>query len=185
MDPRKLNTIADYLSRQTDHDDYMLNPLHFAALDIVWGPHTVDRFATFRTRQIPRFCSRWLNPCTETVDAFTVSWEGENNWIFPPPFLLPKVISHMHNNHADGTLIVSLWTSAPWWPLLTTDGRQPMPWIIDWLDIPLAVDTFIPAVEHSSLFGSGIPSYRVLALKIRFNLIVLHGVHAGNTRPFL
>ena len=180
--PRKLNTIADYLSRQTDHDDYMLNPLHFAALDILWGPHTVDRFATFRTRQIPRFCSRWLNPCTETVDAFTVSWEGENNWIFPPPFLVPKVLSHMHNNHADGTLIVPLWTSAPWWPLLTTDGHQPMPWITDWLDIPLAVDTFIPAVEHSSLFGSGIPSYRVLALKIRFNL--LHGVHAGNTKPF-
>lgn len=167
--PRKHNIEADYLSRQTDQDDYMLNPLHFAALDILWGPHTVDRFASFNTRQIPRFCSRWLSPCTETVDAFTVSWKGENNWMFPPPFLIGKVISHLCTNEEDGTLIVPLWSSAPWWPLLTIDGRQPMPWITEWLDIPLAEDTFIPAVEHSCLFGSGIPSYRVLALKVRFN----------------
>ena len=117
--PRKLNVLADHLSRQIDEDDYMLNPTHFAALDILWGPHTVDRFASFETRQIPRFCSKWLSPCTEAVDAFTVNWQGENNWIFPPPFLIPKVISHMHTNKEDGTVIVPLWTSAPWWPLRT------------------------------------------------------------------
>ena len=75
--PRKQNSEAGYLSRQIDPDDYMLNPLHFAALDMLWGPHTVDRF-------------------------------------------------------------------------------------------PLAEDTFIPAVSHACLFGSGTPSYRVLALKVRF-----------------
>ena len=55
--PRELNDEADQLSRETDIDDYMLNPTYFAALDILWGPHTVDRFSSFRTRQIPRFCS--------------------------------------------------------------------------------------------------------------------------------
>ena len=95
--PLELNKQADYLSRQTDEDDYMLNPTYFAALDILWGPHTVDRFSSYKTQQIPHFYSRWLNPCTEAVDAFTVSWRGENNWVFPPPFLIPKMISHMHN----------------------------------------------------------------------------------------
>ncbi|CAB4014734.1 Hypothetical predicted protein [Paramuricea clavata] len=167
--PRKQNSEADYLSRQIDPEDYMLNPLHFTALDMLWGPHAVDRFASFNTRQIPRFCSRWLSPCTEAVDAFTVNWSGENNWIFPPPYLIPKVISHMCANKEEGTLIVPLWSSAYWWPLLTIDGRRPMPWITEWLDIPLAEDTFIPAVSHTCLFGSGTPSYRVLALKVRFN----------------
>ena len=147
----------------------MLNPTYFAALDILWGPHTVDRFSSYKTRQIPCFCSRWLNPCTEAVDAFTVSWRGENIWVFPPPFLIPKVISHMRNNHEDGAVIVPLWTSAPWWPLLTLDEHQPMPWIVDWLDIMLSNNTFIPAVAHASLFGTGTPSYRVLALKVRFS----------------
>ena len=82
----------------------MLNPTHFAALDILWGPHTADRLSSYKTRQIPRFCSRWLNPYTEVVDEFTVSWIGGNNWVFPPPSLIPKVISHMRNNHEDGTV---------------------------------------------------------------------------------
>jgi hypothetical protein len=65
--PREFNSDADQLSRQTDIDDSMLNPTYFAALNILWGPHTVDRFSSFRTRQVPRFCSRYLNPLTEHV----------------------------------------------------------------------------------------------------------------------
>ena len=181
--PRDLNKEADYLSRQIDKDEYMLNPTYFAALDILWGAHTVDRFSSFKTRQIPRFNSRWLNPCTEAVDAFTVNWVGENNWIFPPPFLIPKVLARMQHNHEDGTLIVPLWTSSPWWPLLTTDGHHPRHWITDWLDIPLAADTFVPAVEHVCLFGADVPSYRVLALKVRF--CELPGDHPKHVKPFL
>ena len=93
--PREFNDEADQLSCQADIDDYMLNPTYFAALDILWGPHTVDRFSSFRTRQVPRFCSLYLNPSTEHVDAFTADWSGEINWLFPPPYLVPKVIQHM------------------------------------------------------------------------------------------
>jgi len=82
--PREFNQEADALSRQADRDDYMLNPNHFAALGILWGPHTVDRFSAFRTRQVPCYCSCWLNPGTEGADAFTLCWAGENNWILPP-----------------------------------------------------------------------------------------------------
>ena len=139
------------------------------ALDILWGPHTVDRFSSFRTRQIPRFCSRYLNPMTEQVDAFTADWSGEMNWMFPPPYLVPRVIRHMRYGGEDGTLIVPLWTSAPWWPLLTTDGRQPQPWIVNWMDLPLNDEMFIPAVAESCLFGLGTPAYRVLALRICFS----------------
>ena len=70
---RELNKEADYLSRQMHDDDYILNPTYFAALDILRGAHTVDRLSSYKTRQILRFCSRWLNPCTEVVDAFTVN----------------------------------------------------------------------------------------------------------------
>ena len=38
--PREFNQEADALSRQADRVDYMLNPNHFAALDILWGPHS-------------------------------------------------------------------------------------------------------------------------------------------------
>ena len=48
--PRSENESADWISKDLDKDDYMLNPKIFAAADILWGPHTVDRFSSFKTR---------------------------------------------------------------------------------------------------------------------------------------
>ena len=94
--PRSENSeSADWISKDLDKDDYMLNPNIFAAADILCDPHTVDCFSSFKTRQVPRFCSRWLNPCMEVLDAFSVKCSGENNWLFPPPYLFPKVLRHL------------------------------------------------------------------------------------------
>ena len=70
-----------------DANDYMLDHPCFSRLDRLCGPHTVDRFASEKTAQVARFCSRFLNPGCEAADAFTVSWAGVNNWLFPPPLL--------------------------------------------------------------------------------------------------
>ena len=112
--PRSLNQVADWISKDIDQDDYKLHPNLLATLDILWGPHTTDRFSSYRTRQVPRFCSRFPNPDTEAIDAFSVVWSGENNWLFPPPYLLPKVLRHLEFSKADGTLIEPHWESAPW-----------------------------------------------------------------------
>ena len=111
--PREQNVVDDAISKQFDPDDYMLDPTIFAALNIMYGPHTVDCFSSFRTRQIPWFNSKWLNPLTEGIDALTLSWEGENNWLFLPPYLIPKALHHMQVGQEDGTLIVPWQTSAP------------------------------------------------------------------------
>ena len=93
--PREVNWLSDQLSKDIVHDYYMLNTNILAAFDILQGPHTVDRFASFRSRQIPRCNSKWLSPATEGIDAFTISWKNENNWLFPPPAFIPKVLRHM------------------------------------------------------------------------------------------
>ena len=72
--PRSLNQLTDWISKGIDQDDYKLYPDLLATLDILWGPHTIDRFSSYRTRQIPRFCSRFPNPNTEAIDAFSVAW---------------------------------------------------------------------------------------------------------------
>ena len=43
--PRSQNEIADYISRISDTDDWMVDPVLFMYIDMVWGPHTVDCFA--------------------------------------------------------------------------------------------------------------------------------------------
>ena len=34
--------------------------------------------------KLPIFNSKFLCPKTSLVDAFSVSWEGHNNWLVPP-----------------------------------------------------------------------------------------------------
>ena len=75
MDPRGDNQWANFVSKDLDRDDYMLHPDIFVVLDVMWGPHSIDRFRSFHTRQIPRFCSRCASPpFSEASDTFTVSW---------------------------------------------------------------------------------------------------------------
>jgi len=60
--PRDQNQIADYYSRLVDYDDYSLNPAIFEWLNSLWGPYTVDRFASAHNAQIARFNSRFWSP---------------------------------------------------------------------------------------------------------------------------
>ena len=59
-----------------DVDDWMVDPMLFQQLDALWGPHTVDCFASFYNAQLPRFFSRCWNPHSEVVDAFSVMGRG-------------------------------------------------------------------------------------------------------------
>ena len=43
---RDENELANYYSCIVDYDGYMLHPALFQWLDSIWGPHTVDRFAS-------------------------------------------------------------------------------------------------------------------------------------------
>ena len=45
--PREANWLSDQLSKDVDHDDYTLNASISVAFNILQGPHTVDRFASF------------------------------------------------------------------------------------------------------------------------------------------
>ena len=165
---RDFNKEADELSRIEDCNDYMLDPLWFARLDSCWGPHTIDRFASVKTKQLDRFCSRFLNPDCEAVDAFSVSWAGDFNWLFPPPYLVPRVLRHMQEGHEDGTLLVPEWHSAPWWPLLITKHGSWRNFVTASLRIQPYEGLFIPGAAASCVFTAGVPSFCLLALKLCF-----------------
>ena len=121
--PRELNIRADFLSHVSaiDHHAYSLREELFAYLDGLWGPHTVDRFASAENRQplLPpnagRFCSHFFHPEAEWTDAFTLPWGGENNWIFPPVHLVGEALHHLRASRAVGTLVVPEAPWASWW----------------------------------------------------------------------
>ncbi len=153
------------MSGPTDYDDWLLIPAVFAQLDAVWGPHTVDRFASFHNYQLPRFNSRCWNPGSEAVDAFTVNWAGENNWWCPPICLIPRVVRHAQVCTANGTLVVPCWPSTPFWPLLCPAEGQFADFVIDFCDLPRVGPLFLPGLSSSVLFNGIEPNTRDYALR--------------------
>ena len=139
--PREENEKADFISRLVDHDDWRLNPAVFRELDRKWGPHSIDRFADMHNHQVQRFNSRYWNPGSEAVDAFTCDWSGEINWWCPPPFLIPRLLRHAQATRAAGTLVAPQWYSAP---LLFPDGQHPAEFIKEAVVLPAWESLILP-----------------------------------------
>ncbi|XP_068721832.1 uncharacterized protein [Montipora capricornis] len=122
--PRELNACADAISHIVDFDDWYTTPEFFTHLDRLWGPHTVDRFANAANVHLPRFNSRFRVPGTEAVDAFSISWYGENNWLVPPVHCISRVVQHLLVCGAVGTLVVPYWPSNVFWPFLFANAAN-------------------------------------------------------------
>ena len=48
------NVWANRPSRETDNADWQLATRIFRYYDKKWGPHSIDRFASFENKQLPR-----------------------------------------------------------------------------------------------------------------------------------
>ena len=116
--PREQNARADFLSRVSEmrHHDYRVKRAVFHELDMAWGPFSIDRFADSANRTTAHFCSHYFHPDAEWVDAFSTSWAGENNWIFPPATAsaIGRTVQHLCAGKAAGTLIVPMSAWSPW-----------------------------------------------------------------------
>ena len=165
--PREENELADYISKLRDYDDWMVHPIIFQQIDQLWGPHTVDRFANTHNAQLERFNSRFWNPGTEAVDTFTTDWSGENNWWCPPVALIPRLIQHASRTKAEGTLIIPQWPSAPFWPLIFSEGGQPAKFVIEVIRLPAVDWILVPGRSGKTLF-TGPPNTSMLALRLVF-----------------
>ena len=116
--PRECITFVDGLSKQPDGDDWETTQEFFAFLNNIWGPFTIDRFADNINSNLSRFNSKFHCPGTEGVDAFSTSWEAENNYLVPPVYLIPRLLEHMKTSRAAGVLVLPYWSSAVFWPLI-------------------------------------------------------------------
>ncbi len=120
--PRSENERADYLSKIIDNDDWGIADYVFQHLSSIWGPYDVDLFASYNNNKVARFYSRFWNPGSRGVDAFTMSWAEGNNWIVPPVYLVARVLQQLARGHCKAILIVPQWHSANFWPLLCPRG---------------------------------------------------------------
>ena len=113
-----------------------------------------------------KFDQLLANPGSEAVDAFTCDWSVDNNWLFPPIYLIPRVIRHAQATGAKGTLIVPQWRSAPFWPLLFPNGSDSASFILEWLVLPCWDGLILPGSSGQRLF-CGFPNTPLLAIRLQ------------------
>ena len=152
--PRNLNTQADVVSKSVDFDDWRTTREFFEYLNRLWGPHTIDRFASHKNTHLAWFNSRYFLPGTEAGDAFTTTWVAENNWLVPPISCVSRVILHVLASRAPGSLVVPYWPSSPFWPLLFASAHVCQPFVTNIRIFPSSNGIFTLGDYKDSLLGS-------------------------------
>ena len=113
------NVEPDALSRMPLRHEWCLHPAVFRQLERWFGPHSIDRFASFTTALLPRYNSRFDDPGTSGVDALgQTDWGRFHNFVNPPFRMIPRVLDVVEAQRAEATLIAPMWPGQPWMPRL-------------------------------------------------------------------
>lgn len=157
--PGKQNVVPDHLSRLNDKYEWQLNPALFRLLDEMWGPHTVDRFASILTAQLDNFNSRFYHPQASGVDALAQqNWATHNNFVNAPFRLIPRVLDVLRSQQADATIIAPLWKAQPWYRLLKSASVCPP------LTLPNSTKTVISTWGHAEPLQN--PRWKLYAWRV-------------------
>ena len=173
--PRTDNDKADYISRIIDYDDWGVVDELFIYLDSLWGPHEIDWFANDDNHKLTVFYSRYWTVNSMGIDAFTMNWHGVNGWFVPPVCLVARVLRYMKQCMAHGTIILPLWRSANYWPILSPTGEGFIREVKGCIDLPTNKEFYTVGKGNKSVFGNIDLPFRVLALRMDF------GTHGTNT----
>lgn len=166
--PRTENERADFISRIVDFDDWGISEDLFLYMDSLWGPHEIDWFANDDNHKLPVFYSRYWNVKSIGIDAFTVDWGGINGLFVPPVCLLFKVLQYMKQCRAYGTVVLPMWKSASFWPMLCPDGDGFIKEVVGVFDLPTNKLNYIPGKGKKSVFGNIDLPFRMLAMRLNF-----------------
>ena len=118
--PGESNDRADRLSRMEHCDhSYALSQESFDSLrDLLLFPLSVDCFASRLNFKLHKFVSRYYDPLSSWVNAFSMVWT-DNVYLFPPLPVIHRVISKiLSDNTGHGLLVCPYWPSQSWFPSL-------------------------------------------------------------------
>lgn len=137
---------ADAPSRFVDHGDYRLDSEMFSWLDLMWGPHKIDLFASAENTHCHCFYSLFQCPGSRGVDALLQPWAAWGNaFAFPPvtTSMLLQVVQKVREERANVTVVVPLWPAQPWF-------HELMLLAVDSFQLPCSTLTGPMARRHSS-----------------------------------
>ena len=129
-------------------------PKGFCPFRSYLGPRIVDRFSNAFNAHLPKFNSTFRVLGTEAVDAFSVLWTAENNWLVQPVHCIIRVIQHLLVCSVFGTLVVPYWPSDAFWPFLFASSLDFQPYVVESIYFPDPSGIFVLGCYKDSLIGS-------------------------------
>lgn len=90
------------------------------AFDIIFNnfsPFDIDLFASKINNKCKKFVSWFPDPEAFAIDAFNLSWSNIYFYIFPPFYLILKILRKIRHDRATGVLVVPYWPTQAWFPM--------------------------------------------------------------------
>ncbi|KAG6456482.1 hypothetical protein O3G_MSEX009753 [Manduca sexta] len=110
---------ADAASRAVNPDtEWSLSDNAFKDIIRHFGLPKIDLFASRENAKCPKFVSWKQDPDAVAVDAFTLNWNLDYFYAFPPFSLILRCLRKIIDDEANGILVYPYWPSQPWFPLL-------------------------------------------------------------------
>ena len=130
--PGHLNVLADSLSRRSQvlRSEWTLCPQAVEELLHRWVA-TIDLFATSLNHRLPVYFSPMYDSQAAGTDAMLQTWDGLQDYAFPPFGLLLLVLAEVQVSQGlELTLVAPFWPQHPWFP--------------DLLELLLEIPFFLP-----------------------------------------
>ena len=118
--PGQLNTLADKESLSNHVDiEWMLQSkfLNLALEHLCFKPE-INLFATNINTQFGKYAAFTPDPRAMYIDAFSIDWSDLKFYAFPPISVIPRVLSKVKQDSAEGIIVVPFWPTQAWYPAM-------------------------------------------------------------------
>lgn len=150
--PGNYNSDADHLSRYKAPPEWHLLPRVTKTIFLKWGTPEIDLFASHRAHVVPIYCSLdRTDPRAKFHDALGMDWDFSLAWVFPPPYLMPKVLAHLNKAKGIYMIVAPRWEKVYWRPDLKNRAIGPPFTIRRLSNVLIDTSTGLPPTKASEM----------------------------------